>query len=61
MTCVDNFVPKMPIFSSLGRSLSLVMSYPIFSPSNPLVHPKTHPYPSKYLTKYVFLSSPPSK
>ena len=30
------------------------MSCPIFSPSNPLLSPKTHPYLSKYLPKYVF-------
>ena len=51
----------MAIFSNLGRILSSVMPSPFFSPSNPFVGPKNHPYPSKYLLKHVFLSSQPSK
>ena len=57
MAHVTNFVPKLPIFSSLSR----MMSCPIFRPSNRLIGPDTHPYPSKYLPKHDFLSSPPSK
>ena len=41
-THVTNFVSKLPVFGCLGRSLSSVMSSPIFSPSNPFVGPKTH-------------------
>ena len=61
MACVDNFVPKVSVFSILGKCPSLVMSYPIFSPSNPLVRPKTHPYLSKCLTKHVFFEFPTLK
>ena len=57
MAQVTNFVPKLSIFRNLRRR----MSYPIFGPSNPLLGPETHPYPSKYLTKHVFFCSPPSK
>ena len=35
-----------------------MLSCPILSPSNLLVSPKYQPYPSKYLPKHVFLSSP---
>ena len=57
MAHATNFVPKLPICSSLRR----IMSCPIFRPSNPLLGPKTHPYISEYLPKHVLLSSPPSK
>ena len=58
MPHLTNFVHKLPIFSILGACSSLVMSYPIFNPSNPLVGPKTHPYPSKYLPQRVFFLIP---
>ena len=57
MAQVTNFVPKLPILSNLRR----MMLCPLFSPSNPLLGPKTYPYPLKYLTKHVVLSSPSSK
>ena len=59
MAYVDNFIPKLPILSSLGRNLSSVMSCPIFSPSKPVAAPNTQPHPSKYCQKHV--SPPPSK
>ena len=43
MSHITNFVPKMPIFSNLGRSLSSLMPCPSFSPSNPSVAPTTTP------------------
>ena len=58
MARITNFVPEMPIFSNLGRTLSSVMAYPTFSPSNPLIGPKTHRYPSKYFPKHVFFLAP---
>ena len=39
MAHVTNFVDKLPIFNNLRR----MMPCPIFSPSNPLLGPKTHP------------------
>ena len=40
MAHITNFAAKLPIFSNLRR----MMPCPIFSPSNPLLGPKTHPY-----------------
>ena len=61
MSHVTKFVPQLPLFRSLDRSLSSVMSCPIFSPSNPFVGPKIHPHPSKYLPKHVFFEFPALK
>ena len=54
MAHVTNFVPKLPILSNLHR----MVSCPIFRPSNPLIGPKTQPYPPKYLPKPVFFLVP---
>ena len=54
MAHITNFVPKLPIFSNLHR----MMSCPIFSLSNPLLGPKTHPYPSEYIPRHVFFLVP---
>ena len=52
-----NFVPKLPMFSNLRW----MMPCPTFCPSKPLLGPKTHPCPFKYLPKHVCLSPPPSQ
>ena len=57
MAHVTNFVPKLPIFSNLHR----MVSCPIFRPSNPLIGPKTQPWPPKYLPKPVFFEFPTLK
>ena len=49
------------IFSSLVRTLFLVMSSPIFSPSHNFVRPNAPPQLSKTLLKGVYLCSPPLK
>ena len=53
MPHLTTFVLKLPVFSIVGRTLSLVVAYPIFNPSNHLLGPKTHSYPSKYLPNGV--------
>ena len=54
MAHITHFVPMLPIVSNLRT----MMSCPIFSTSKPLLGPKTHPYPSKYLRKHVFFEFP---
>ena len=39
MAPITNFVPDLPVFSNLHW----MMSCPVFSPSDPLLGPKTHP------------------
>ena len=52
--CLINTVPHLPIFSSLGRVLSAVMSYLIFS----LSACKYRPLVSQILLKFVFWCFP---